>query len=196
MPSAHRFQMRRFKLTIDESAAILLQETCQKYQRDLTGTGNQREHAFAKEATAYRHAIDSTHKQVIIPDLHTGGKALFVKLFVSRNHVISQPCTLLLDAQIAAIGDDAMEILVEGTAIAVLVHQFAHGMGHMYLRWENDESVHRTKPPYLLGITKGIPRENAIAVCQQQTVHTEVAADSKETVGITQMWVGKRYVFI
>lgn len=55
------------------------------------------------------------------------------------------------------------------------------------------KAAHRTIPQYRLPVAKAVPREDAVAVSQQQTVRTQVATDGKETVFLPEPWVGERY---
>ena len=64
-------------------------------------------------------------------------------------------------------------------------------MGDMNLGGEDDKALHRTIPIRFIAITERKPWEDAIAIGQQQPVYTQVTADSNQTVGLAQVWVGK-----
>jgi hypothetical protein len=61
----------------------------------------------------------------------------------------------------------------------------------MYLLGEDDKTVHGTIPVGLLAQLICKPRENAVAIGQEQTVDGEVTTYGKESVGFTIFGVRK-----
>ena len=73
VPAAHRLEMRRFKLAVDE-AAKGFQPLGQGYQCHLGCAGSLTEHAFAEETVADVHAIESAHQRaLLVPYLYGCG---------------------------------------------------------------------------------------------------------------------------
>ena len=124
--AAHAAEMRRLKLTVDQSAAIRRHILCECDERHLTAVGHQREHALAEKAAANVDAIDAVHQELALPHLNAGSKALTVQLLISVYHVAAQPGTLLVVTQFATKTDNVMKVAVYAHAISSLSHQFAH----------------------------------------------------------------------
>lgn len=124
--AAHAAEMRRLKLAVDQSAAILRHILCECDERHLTAVGYQREHALAEKAAANVDAIDAAHQAFALPHLNAGSKALTVQLLISVYHVAAQPGTLLVVTQFATKTDNVMKVAVYAYAISPLSHQFAH----------------------------------------------------------------------
>jgi hypothetical protein len=64
-------------------------------------------------------------------------------------------------------------------------------VAYVYLFWENDKTVHWTIPVGLVIQLIGIPWEDSVAICQEQTVDREVTTYGKESVGLAIFGVGK-----
>ena len=66
----------------------------------------------------------------------------------------------------------------------------------MYLVWEDDETLVRTVPHGFFVVAKREPRKNAVLIGQQQSVYTQIAANSKTAVFICQTWVWKPQIVV
>ena len=183
------------KLAVDNRTASFLHCTGQVDEGQLRGTGHEREHAFAEEGAPDVDTVEAADQPLVLPHLDAGGEALAVELGVGGNHVGAEPGTVLLDAQPAAVADDAPEVLVDAQAVLALVHQRAHGVADVNLVGEDDEALHGTVPDGVVA-AEGVPWENAVAVGQKQAVDAQVAADGYAAVGIAEARVGEPEVVI
>ena len=77
--AAHRAQVRRFDLAIDDAITNALKPMGEEYQSEFRPVGHQRKHAFAYEASAHRDAVEPTHELLVAIHLHARGVAQFVK---------------------------------------------------------------------------------------------------------------------
>ena len=59
--TAHGLEVGRLELAIDEGVAELLHQAGKHDEGNLRGTGDEREHAFAKEAAAQGDSVESAH---------------------------------------------------------------------------------------------------------------------------------------
>ena len=69
-----------------------------------------------------------------------------MQLRIGFNDILAQPGSLFVDAQLAAVADDAVEVAVDGNLLFVFAQQGAHGVGDMYLVGEDDETLVWTIP--------------------------------------------------
>ena len=187
----HAAKVRRFKLAVNQSASILGHILCQGYERHLATVGHQRKHALAKKAAAYVHAIDATHQAVGLPHFYAGSKALAVQFFVGAHHIVAQPRSLFVVSQLATKAYHVMKVAVYAHAISPLTHQLAHRARYVYLVGKDYKALHGAIPVYLVIPPEGIPRKNAVAVGQQQTVDTQVATHGKPAIGLALAGVRK-----
>ena len=93
------------------------------------------------------------------------------QLCIGTLHVLAQPCALFVDAHTAAVLNHTFKVLIDAKPVFVLVYERAHGVGNMNFVGEDDKTLHGAPPHYLL-VAERVPREDAIAICQQQTVDT------------------------
>ena len=77
--AAHRAQVRRFNLAIDDAITYALKPMGEEYQSEFRPVGHQRKHAFAYEASAHSDAVEPTHELLFAIHLHARGVAQFVK---------------------------------------------------------------------------------------------------------------------
>lgn len=178
------------KLAVDNRTASFLHCTGQVDECQLRGTGHEREHALAEEGTTDVDTVEAADQPLVLPYLDAGGEALAVEFGVGGNHVGAEPGTVLVDAQAAAVADDAPEVLVDAQAVLALVHQRAHGVADVNLVGEDDEALHGTVPCGNVGAERK-PGEDAVAISQQQAVDAQVAADSYATVIVAKVRVRK-----
>ena len=184
--------MRSFKLAVYDSSAILIHKFCKKYQRQFACTWHQRKHALAKEAAPDGHTIQSAHQVVVVvPHFHAGSKSLAMQLLICRHHILAQPCSLLVVSQPRALSYHPIESLVHTHAIFAFIEQIAHRVRNMNLRREYHKPLHRTIPHYLWSVSKRIPGEYSVAICQQQPVHRQVAAHGYQSVIVAISWIRK-----
>ena len=183
------------KLAVDNRTASFLHCTGQVDEGQLRGTGHEREHAFAEEGAPDVDTVEAADQPLVLPHLDAGGEALAVELGVGGNHVGAEPGTVLLDAQPAAVADDAPEVLVDAQAVLALVHQRAHGVADVNLVGEDDEALHGTVPDGVVA-AEGVPWEYAVAVGQQQAVDAQVSTHGYQPVFFTKMGIGKPQSFI
>jgi hypothetical protein len=87
--------------------------------------------------------------------------------------------------------DYAIEVAVDGNVILMTLDKLTHGVADVDLVGEDDKTLQRTVPVWLLLILKGIPREEAVAIGQQQAVHTQVATYCHQSVILTKVRVRK-----
>lgn len=132
---------------------------------------------------------------VLFPHLDAGGEALAVELRIGGNHVGAEPGTVLVDAQLSAVLDDGLEVLVDADTVVTLIHQRAHGVADVNFVGEDDEALHGTVPDGVVA-AEGVPGEDAVAVGQQQAVDAQVAAYGYAAVGVAVVWVGEPEVVI
>ena len=183
------------KLAVDNRTASFLHCTGQVDESQLRGTGHEREHALAEEGAPDVDTVEAADQPLALPHLDAGGEALAVELGVGGNHVGAEPGTVFIDAQPAAVADDAPEVLVDAQAVLALVHQRAHGVADVNLVGEDDEALHGTVPDGVVA-AEGVPGEDAVAVGQQQAVDAQVAADGYAAVSIAEARVGEPQVVI
>ena len=77
--AAHRAQVRRFNLAIDDAIAYALEPMGEEYQSEFRPVGHERKHAFAYEASAHGDAVEPTHELLVAIHLNARGVAQFVK---------------------------------------------------------------------------------------------------------------------
>ena len=183
------------KLAVDNRTASFLHCTGQVDEGQLRGAGHEREHALAEKGAADVDAVEAADQPLALPHLDAGGEALAVELGVGGNHVGAEPGTVLVDAQAAAVANDAPEVLVDAQAVLALVHQRAHGVADVNLVGEDDEALHGTEANGVVA-AEGVPGEDAVAVGQQQAVDAQVAAYGYAAVGVAVVWVGEPEVVI
>ena len=198
--TAHRLEVRGVKLTVDEDTATRLHELSQRNERELAGTGPQREHTFADKNTAHTDSIEPPDElltaDAIFRHLDTAGKTMFVQSGESFYHVFSQPCTFLVKAQLAAIVYDTLKILIDADAIALLIYKRSHGVRNVYFVWKDNKTLMRTIPHDFIGVAKAVPRKYSIAVGHQQTVYTQVTTDGQQSVIVGQTRVGEPNIIV
>ena len=171
--ATHRLEMWRFKLAVYQSATPFHDGSCQVDQGQFAGTGHEREHAFAGKDRACAHSVESANQPFCaVPHLYAVGEALPVEFRVGVDHVLAEPCAFLFDAQLAALPNDGVEVLVDGTVVEVFVHQCAQGVRHVYLFRIDDESLHGTPPQNFGSVAEREPREDAVAIGEKQAVNT------------------------
>lgn len=128
-----------------------------------------------------------------MPNVYTCGKPLVMQSLVGLYHVSSKPgATLFVSVvSLAATYYDVVEGFVEGDMISLVVDKCAHAVADMYLLREDDESVERAEPQYLIVFLETVPWKDAVAVSQQQAVDAQIAAYGYQSVLIAFMRVGK-----
>lgn len=183
------------KLAVDNRTASFLHCTGKVDEGQLRGAGHEREHALAEESPTDVDTVETADQPLSVPHFDAGGEALAVEFGVGGNHVGAEPGTVLVDAQAAAVADDAPEVLVDAQAVLALVHQRAHGVADVNLVGEDDEALHGTVPDGVVA-AEGVPREYAVAVGQQQAVDAQVAAYGYAAVGIAEARVREPEVVI
>ena len=207
--AAHGLEVGCLELAIDEGVAELLHQAGTHDEGNLRGTGDEREHAFAKEAAAQGDAVESAHERIVLPYLDTRRKALVVQSGVGFLHLGTEPGAQAFLTQRAALVDDLLEVGIDGDAqfpSLDLVELLAHGVGDVDLVGEDDEALHRAPPldvglarggidEFLAGVlgTEGIPWEDAPAIRQQQTLGAQIAAHGKKSIGFAVLRVGETY---
>ena len=77
--AAHRAQVRRFNLAIDDAITNALEPMGEEYQSEFRPVGHQRKHAFAYEASAHSDAVEPAHELLFAIHLNARGVAQFVK---------------------------------------------------------------------------------------------------------------------
>ena len=77
--AAHRAQVRRFNLAIDDAITYALEPMGEEYQSEFRPVGHQRKHAFAYEASAHSDAVEPAHELLVAIHLNARGVAQFVK---------------------------------------------------------------------------------------------------------------------
>ena len=77
--AAHRAQVRRFDLAIDDAITYALKPMGEEYKSEFRPVGHQRKHAFAYEASAHSDAVEPSHELLFAIHLHARGVAQFVK---------------------------------------------------------------------------------------------------------------------
>ena len=166
--------MRGLKLTVDEAASVLLEEAGQMDEGKFRGTGNERKHAFAKEASSEGDAIETANELSArcvvrrLPHLDTGSKTLSVEFGIGTDDVRSQPCSIF---GVTILGsstttDNPFEILVDGNGILPFVDELLHGMADVDFVGKDDKALQGTIPQRLVAILEGIPWEEPVAVSQ------------------------------
>ena len=165
---------------------MLTHEVGKEYQCHLAGVGHEREHALAEECASNCYAIQSAHQSAVLPHLHALRKTLSMQFGIGAYDFVAQPCTGM---HVATAGSGtsvyhSVETFAHRHLKHSLVHQRAHRVRHVYLVGKDDEALLRTIPQRLLLVAKRIPREYAVAICQQQTVDTKVAAYAQQSVGL------------
>ena len=108
--------MGRLELAVDEGVAELLHQAGKHDECYLRGTGDEREHAFAKEAAAQGDAVESAHERSVLPYLDTHGIALVVQSGVGFLHLGTEPGAQSFLTQRAALVDDLLEGSIDGDA--------------------------------------------------------------------------------
>ena len=207
--AAHGFEVGCLELAIDEGVAELLHQAGKHDEGNLRGTGDEREHAFAKEAAAQGDAIEAAHEGAVLPYFDTRGKALAVESGVGFLHLGTEPGAHAFLTQRAALVDDLLEGSIDGDAQFPpldLVELLVHGVGDVDLVGEDDETLHRA-PPLDVGLarggvdefgtgvfgTEGIPGEDAPAIRQQQSLGAQIATYGKQSIGFAVLRIGKAY---
>ena len=145
--AAHRFEVRRFELTINDAPHST------DHEREIDechfgGTWRQGEHALAEEIASYGHAVQTADEFGILPDFDTHGEVHFMQFLIRRDHPSSKPCAhfLITPLRLAAILDDLVKRLVERDMVFVLIDERAHGMTDVDVFGKDDESVLRAMP--------------------------------------------------
>ena len=77
--AAHRAQVRRFNLAIDDAITNALEPMGEEYKSEFRPVGHERKHAFADEASAHSDAVEPAHELLFAIHLHARGVAQFVK---------------------------------------------------------------------------------------------------------------------
>ena len=189
---AHRLEMRRLQLAVDELPATLLHLAGKVYQRQFGSTGHKREHALAEEAVEQCHPIEPAHKLAAgIPHLDAGSQATVVHATIGRNHVAAQPGSRLPAPQPAAIFYHVVKSLVPSHTIAMMIDEGAHRVRNVNLAGNDDEALKRTIPHGLGAVGIGVPRKDAVLIGQLQPLHAQVAAHGDEAVVVATVRVGK-----
>ena len=144
---------------------------------ELRGVWYEGEHALTKESLPEVHAIESSDELVAIPYLDAGCKALTMELSVGLDDVRAEPGSFFFVTVLSGgtAPYDALEVLVEGGAVAVLIDELLHGMADMDLVREDDEPLERTEPKGLF-LFERVPWEETVGISQQQTIDTQVTA--------------------
>ena len=114
---------------------------------------------------------------------------------VSFNHVLAEPCSILVVAQTAAVVVNSAEVAVYAHAVFLFVDKRAHGVADVDFVGKDNEALHWTVPQDFFLVAKTVPWEDAVAIGKQQTVDAEVAAYGKESVGVAKARVGEGEVF-
>lgn len=184
------------KLAVDQPPSIVCHYGRQVDEGEFACTRHEREHALPEEGVADADSVKSAHKPIAVPCLHACCKTLMVELCICLYDVLPKPCPLMLYAELAALGDDAIKILVYAEAVSSFVDERTHGVGDMYLLREDYETIHGAVPHRLVAVAEGIPGEDAVAVGKQQAVGGEIAAYCEKTVGFAETWVWKRYLLV
>jgi hypothetical protein len=89
-----------------------------------------------------------------------------------------------------------LKILIYGYPILAFVYQLAHRVTYVYLAGEDNKSLQGTVPEGLILMLKGVPREEAIAIGQQQAVYTQVTTYCHQSIILTQVRVWKPQILI
>lgn len=110
------------KLAVDNRPASFFHNMGEMDKGQFRGTGYQREHAFAEEGGADVDTIEAADQPFALPHLNAGSEALMVQFGVGGHHVRAEPRAVLVDAQLATVADDALEVFVQAEAVSALIH--------------------------------------------------------------------------
>jgi hypothetical protein len=78
----------------------------------------------------------------------------------------------------------------------MLFQQLLHGVADVNLAGEDDVAVEWAIPVGLALHVEGIPREETVAVGQQQTLDREVATNGYQTVVLAPPWIGEPQLIV
>ena len=191
--ATHGTKMGRFKLTVDHEAPEDIEHPGQMDKGQFRGAGNQRKHAFTKETSTQVDTIKATYEAIAIlmflPHFNTRRKPLPMEFGIGPDDVRTEPGAIL-DVAVLGSGasvDNALEILVEGANITILVNELLHRMADMNLLRKDNETLQGTIPIRLIAMTEREPGEETIRISQQQTIDGEVATHSYQSVVLAQM---------
>ena len=130
--------MRCGELGVEEHEAARLQPLDQPDEADLRGVALTREHAFAEEGAAERHAVEPADETLALPCLDSVAVAEAEKLAIGLANRPVDPGALAVFALFRAAFDDRLEIGIEGDAERFPPHRLFEASRHVEAVERND----------------------------------------------------------
>ncbi len=142
--------------------------------------GRCREHAFAEEHAAERHAVKSSHQVVPVPSFHRVGQPEVVEFDVGLDNVVRDPRAFTVARRMLTSANHLFKGPVQGDAVTLPVEFVAHAFGHFELQ-HRQNGTFRGRPPQD-GVFFHEPGEGSVLIGGEQPGTREITSDRQQSM--------------